>query len=719
MIAFSKISSRSSRDCALLLLIAAWIILPPLATPGRFVQEAVAAENPPAVVADELASYRRIVKAGPANRADARLLHHVLDTRNHELAPIFRATDLNRVAAALDQLRARHRQRPRQRFLQVFPQETLNDSTEHLDIAATACVAHGFSFKEYPPHALSFPIHWQADPFHDRGWRFQLNAWHFLDPHLLLYERKNDPAYLAFPVRIAVDWSRQHITDAKQHNFAWYDMAAGRRAAQLAKILDAALGDPTVQVTDDDLIQLLVAARIHVQYLSDASQIAWHSNHGLAQLAGLLALTRAVPELSGATAGHAFAQTSLKKLFNKHFTAEGIHKEHSPVYHVELVNFLWHLLDTGLIADAQLQKLFESASDNIISYVHPNGNLSRVGDGDTNLAAERILFPPSPQLEFVLSHGQRGVPPDTAFQIFRKSGYAAFRSDWQETPQPDGSYLFFAAGFHSRTHKQADDFTFEWADLGQELLIDSGKFRYDNKSPERQYAISTRAHNTVEIDGQDFSRYRLDAFGSAITAGGTADGAYFVEAEVDRKRFFKTKHRRILVFQPGQWLAVIDQLRSPDPHQFTQWFHFAPELTVNEAVTGFTAPLTVQDKSLQVVPLYGQETLQQTLIRGQHQPSLQGWTSLNYGELTPNHAAGFTTRGRNATFITLLWLGDPRVNLRPGNTVLHEKTDTIHVRWQLPDGEAGFDYRRLKSGGKLTLLNRSPLANRAPGATVR
>ena len=693
--------------------------MPPSATPLRFVQEAVAAEDPPAVVARELATFRQIVQAGPATRTDARLLRHVLDARDVNLAPIFRAADAHRVAAALDQLRARHRQRPRQRFLQVFPQETLNDSTEHLDALAAAIVAQGFQFKENPPHALSFPICWQADPFHDRGWRFQLNAWHFLDPQLLLYERNNDPAYLAFPVRIAVDWSRQHIVEANQHDFAWYDMAAGRRAAQLAKILDAALGDPAVHVTDNDLVQLLVAARIHVQYLSDASQIAWHSNHGLAQLAGLLALTRAVPELSGATTGQAFAQTSLKKLFLQHFTAEGIHKEHSPVYHVELVNFLWHLLDTGLISDTELQQLFESASANIISYVHPNGNLSRVGDGDTNQAAERILFPPSPQLEFVLSHGQRGVQPDTAFQIYQKSGYATFRSDWLSTPKADASYLFFAAGFHSRTHKQADDFTFEWADLGQELIIDSGKFRYDKKSSQRRYAVSTRAHNTVEIDGQDFSRYRLDAFGTAITAGGSADGAYFVEAEVDRKRFFKTKHRRILVFQPGQWLAVIDQLRSTDPHTFTQWFHFAPELAVAEATSGFSAPLAVQYKSLRVVPLYGRATLQRSLKRGQHQPRLQGWTSLNYGELTPNHAAGFTARGRNATFVTLLWLGDHRANLRPGDTVLNEQTNTLHVRWRLPDGEEGFDYRRLKSGGKLTLLNRSPLANRASGATVR
>ena len=82
----------------------------------------------------------------------------------------------------------------------------------------------------------------------------------------------------------------------------------------------------------------------------------------------------------------------------------------------------------------------------------------------------------------------------------------------------------------------------------------------------------------MEIDRRDYSRKRKDAFGSAIVAGGQSAGAYFVEAEVYRKRYFDTHHRRILVFRPGQWLAVIDRLTSPQPHDFAQCFHFDPEL---------------------------------------------------------------------------------------------------------------------------------------------
>ena len=64
--------------------------------------------------------------------------------------------------------------------------------------------------------------------------------------------------------------------------------------------------------------------------------------------------------------------------------------------------------------------------------------------------------------------------------------------------------------------------------MGRNLLIDSGRYTYKYDHPYRQYVESTRAHNTVEIDGRDFSRRQADAFGSAIVAGGESAGAYYV-----------------------------------------------------------------------------------------------------------------------------------------------------------------------------------------------
>jgi len=77
-----------------------------------------------------------------------------------------------------------------------------------------------------------------------------------------------------------------------------------------------------------------------------------------------------------------------------------------------------------------------------------------------------------------------------------------------------------AAGFHSATHKQADDLTFVWHESGRPFIVDAGRYGYYYDEPGRRYCESTRAHNTVEIDGRSTSMRPSDAFGSALTSWG-------------------------------------------------------------------------------------------------------------------------------------------------------------------------------------------------------
>ncbi len=62
-------------------------------------------------------------------------------------------------------------------------------------------------------------------------------------------------------------------------------------------------------------------------------RIATHSNHGLFQMAGLIALVKSIPWLEKSAAGYIFAKELLLKMLNEHFGGDGLHKEHSPEYH--------------------------------------------------------------------------------------------------------------------------------------------------------------------------------------------------------------------------------------------------------------------------------------------------------------------------------------------------------------------------------------------------
>lgn len=559
----------------------------------------------------------------------------------------------------------------------------------------------GESHREYFP--LTCPVDWTADPYGDRSWRFWLNAWIFLDPVLAGYEQLGRAEYMAFARQIALDWISQNIDGETGSEFAWYDAGVGLRAPLLAQILDDSLRDP--KVPDEALLQLLRAARVHALELADPEKLASHSNHGLFQLAGLLALARTVPELRDSRLHQQYAAQELRQLAQAHFSKEGIHLEHSPYYHLLVVKLLQQLMETGWLSQQkELIDLIAKASRNTIWMIHPNGTLVRLGDTDLNKAADRLGNAESAEVEFVLSRGRSGTEPASTFAVFPESGYAAIRGPWSHRPWGEASFLFFSAAFHSRTHKHADEFTFEWSELGQVLVMDSGKYAYFYDDPKRQYVESTRSHNTVEIDGRDYSRYRLDAFGSAIKSWGEEEGVYFVEAQLFRKRFFATNHRRVLVYKPRHWLVVIDQLDSDQERTFTQWFHFNPQFEMERRDDRLVGSLPGTEKVLVVMPLLHNNKLSRQVVKGQEEPRLQGWTSLQANALIPNYAAGYTVRAQTATFVTLLQLSEQGAVPVPGATGESDDGRYLKVRWSTEGTDHAFRLEKNDSGTTLRVL---------------
>lgn len=625
--------------------------------------------------------------AGP--QRDLLVLRETLDTSDPQLRAVVDAAQRHGIAEGVARLRADYWQRSARA---AIPRRQLApDKAQRLAALAAECMAHGWQFSQFPTYRIASPVAWKDDPFHDRSWRFWFHCFIFLEPGLEAHRAEQAHPFLEFARAIALDWGRFHVAQGNDHEFAWYDMAVGLRARMLAPIVDAALRNPGVP--DGEVLELLLA-RIHALYLADQDQIAWHSNHGIYQLAGLLHLVRSVPVLRDQAAMARFACDGLQRTFREHFTAEGIHREHSPQYHVFVLNLLAQLLDEGWLDDPEFAALCRQANRNTLWFINPCGSLTRLGDTDDVAAADEIAFSVDARLRYVLTQGAEGQPPDAAWTAFPQSGYAIFRSPWSDRPWDRHSYLCFAAAFHCRTHKHADDFTFEWYEGQQPLVIDSGRYKYQYDDPMRQYIESTRAHNTVEIDGADSSRRALDAFGSALAAAGEADGAYYAEAELQRRRPVAVKHRRVLVFRPGQWLAVVDQLDAPDLHHYTQWFHFAPELEFEAGQCAAYAKLPADGRVLSVVPASDAPPLALTAHRGQKEPRIQGWTSFHRGEVVPNTALGVHVEASTCTVATLLVLGQQPVAADSIVLQADSSGQSIHLHWSADGQTEGFTYRR-------------------------
>jgi hypothetical protein len=509
------------------------------------------------------------------------------------------------------------------------------------------------------------PVDWDGACGADRSCSFHLHAWDGLGPILAAYDRTREPRYLHFAAALAADWARAHPTLDVASPFAWYDMAVALRAYRLAYVVDALrrAGRPD----DAELDVLLASVEQHRLALADEERFAAHSNHGYFQAAGQLAMGRRLPELPGMPEAAEQGLERLRRLLAEHFAADGVHREHSPGYHHAVLVTLEQLIAAGLVADEDLVATCRRIEAALAWFVMPDGTLAPFGDTDAGFRP-----PPPPDdadahLRSVLTAGREGSAPGELVKGFPEGGYAVCR-------RLGGSYLAQMCAFHSRTHKHADTLGVVWQEGGRDLLVDAGRYDYLGRTdpeselalegfwysdPNRVYVESTRAHNTVEVDGRSQPRRRTKPFGSALGRHGEADGIAYVESAFRRPG--GVDHTRVLVYEPGAWLLVLDTLIDPrdQPHDFVQRFNFGPELALEALGDGFGLRIPGEARRLYVLPLL--ESTPIAPVRGQVEPEPLGWACRSARTMTPVWTAGFEAAGAARTrFATLLALADAR-----------------------------------------------------------
>lgn len=518
------------------------------------------------------------------------------------------------------------------------------------------------------------PVAWDDVVADDRSLHFHLHSWTPLGTSLSAFDRTRHARYLRAALALALDWVRRYPSLEDASPFAWYDMAVGVRACRLAYLLDAATRAPFV---DDEVVADLVrSVLLHREALAREGFFPAHSNHGFYVAAGEAALALRFPELPGMQESRDRARARLDRLIHDQFTAEGVHREHSPGYQWMVLDTLEGLMAADLLRAEDHQASLDRIQDATAWFVLPDGHLAMFGDTDRH-SMTGCDWPHvrSDALRFVLSRGAEGRPPVDLFRAFPASGYVVFRSEWPRGPEDfsDPSYLAQTCAFHSRTHKHADDLSFIWYDRGREILVDAGRYGYRGRTPpgsslwndgfwyadpNRIYVESTRAHNTVEVDGRNFPRRGVEPYGSALARWGESAGLFYSESAA--RHWESLSHRRVLLLRPGDWLLVFDWLVDEEsaPHRFVQRFHFAPELEIEGTVDGAaTLAAPTWTEPLHMVSLVPAELV--APARGQKSPELLGWISRRAGGMLPIHTTGFSSEGRpSQLFATLFAFGD-------------------------------------------------------------
>ena len=552
----------------------------------------------------------------------------------------------------------------------------------------------GFEFE------LGERFSWEDHAESPRSRSLFLQSWHPLEPLFIDYAENQDPNVLQSICQKVCGWlalfgnvplSRPHRDTAEHAGvFIAADTAIGSRFYRLAYLVAATA---TVTAIDDAIFEELLGALLaHRLALALDENFAPHSNHGvlqaLAQVCGafrFLTLEDPFASMLGMAEAYDQGKHRLIAVLSAQVCADGVHREHSPMYHVIVTNALEWIVTQGIVTDASLLDIAGRMQAAAWWMFDSRGRIANLGESDLE-----------PDLTCAASGADRAPAQAPAHAVFPEGGYWFVKGP--------GVFLAQAAAFHSRVHKQADTCAFLWRDRGLDILIDAGRFGYVGRTApgepafqegfwyadaRRRYVESTNAHNTLCVDRRNHPRSRSQSFGSGIVAAVERDRVFVCESSI--QNLPRLTHMRVLALKPGEWLLCIDTVRARDglSHLATQNFHLHPAWNLERQgesnalfahVSGATLVMTCMFEGARV----------SDMARGRGVPErddpdeLFGWWSPRHMLFEPCEAISVSAEGDYLTLATLFTFAD--VEIDRAFTSFNTTRRRLRFRWRGPEG---------------------------------
>lgn len=490
-------------------------------------------------------------------------------------------------------------------------QITHNDIYLTPGISLSEQLSLGFKPRSDASHwPLKFPIDWLTNPFSDENWCFQLNAWRMIDPYLREWVKTNDSKYISDSFEYVRDWykfvTNPSLIDGKH---TWSDMATGIRALRLAFYLQLYKDGVFVPKYPDDLKLLNALIDLHALRLMDEKKLTL-TNHGLFQIFGLNSLSIVAGERASLSGAFEYVDYAFNLLFEKQYTKQAVHKEHSPEYHAFVTTILINLGGNKFLKNPSVVNKINKAAEISKWFIFPGGRISMIGDSFKNIKTPAINV--SVELDEIVDCGLIDKSLEgVVVNDLSESGYIIVRK--LSSDDSIKSMLLFHGSCHSMVHKHADDLSFELFENGVMLIVDSGKYSYNSNS-DRKYIISASAHSIPKIKNIEIAPNSVSNYGSALSTLVVSKDVVCLDGVVDRKNLFL--HKRNIYYKPGFYLIVRDFINSSQPNDFLSELQINPDLKLVkfngffdlECDGEFVARVIQPDSSLEIKSRNGRVT---------------------------------------------------------------------------------------------------------------
>lgn len=586
-----------------------------------------------------------------------------------------------------------------------------------LELRAAELMASRLRFLSYPAVTVPEDLSWDEDPFGDRSWNFELHNMGYVAVLARAYAATEHLPYIERAEALTLDWigDNSGYSMSPPSEFVWNDHTTAIRLGSWLVFWEAWTKSPAF--SQKKMEQVLGSMIAHAERLASSDFYTENHNHGIDQDLALLGFALLFPEMERSDTWRELALQRLALQLTQTISPKGVQLEHSPGYHLllmETVQDVGRMLRDFDIEDQfgfDLTGLYGKMARFASTTIQPNGLITPIGDTSGNIdsyaALDWSVAETDPWLEYHVSSGRSGILQDTVM-AYPEEGYAVIRDfDGGSLTYDRSFYLFFTSAANEVTgigHKHADDLSFVLVYGGRDFLIDSGQYSY-KRDEGRDYVKSSRAHNVVLVDGDDFRGWE-----SSFDAFTTSPDHTVIRAS--HRNYPNFEHKRWIVHIRPAKVFVIDEIRplvaDQRHHMFEQLFHFAADLDVRTAQNGqqvIASPGSIRGDSptLRLTQLHG--AFDARVVAGQRAPML-GWRSLEHGVLEPSPVAVFTTRGESALYVTLIDFikadqEGAKISRGAGNVSVSDG-DELLITWREGDGTRRLRVDRMTGNVELT-----------------
>ncbi len=512
---------------------------------------------------------------------------------------------------------------------------------------------------------LGSPMDWEPAGT-TRLWRYNLHYFDYaLDLATLVKWEKDESAAEVLRCFLR-EWIEANPVGA---GVGWHSYPISRRIVNWVQ--SVSLASPEI-VFRDTVSELAFLASLYQQtrYLEDHLEFDIEGNHLLANAKALVF----AGVFFGGKAGARWHEKGIKLLWRglqDQILEDGGHYERSPMYHAGMLQDYLEVVFVQDLNDKEIPRSIRqrliAMGDFLAGIRHPDGEIPLFADsafgvthrtGDILAAAERLLD---------VSGRWADAEPGLYCALFAPLNFQDKKTaailPQRRTSWPDTGY-FTLSGIgpgdklivdarpmgpeHLPAHGHCSLFSYELSVGGERLVVDSGVEEYE-PGPWRDFWRSTRAHNTMIVDGAEQSEiwaaFRVGQRARLIESSFLKQnsGSLFLGTLKGFAGQSKpTSHRRLIAaLAEGFWL-VWDEVKGEGRHTIESLVHLAPNADCR--LDAQYADVSLGSIKVRVYPYRDSSSplCRMSCIRGEDNP-IQGWYAPRFGERMANSVLKFSS----------------------------------------------------------------------------